>query len=92
MEVVRTSQASLVTWVQVLTLRLGTISVKELHEVMKSLGQNPTETEIEDMINEVDSDRNGTIDFEGNPHAPSFLFQSRPFLCSDLTDSQNSVK
>lgn len=33
---------------------------------MKSLGQNPTETEIEDMINEVDSDRNGTIDFEGN--------------------------
>ena len=32
---------------------------------MKSLGQNPTETEIEDMINEVDSDRNGTIDFEG---------------------------
>lgn len=44
---------------------LGTISVKELHEVMKSLGQNPTETEIEDMINEVDSDRNGTIDFDG---------------------------
>jgi len=42
----------------------GTISIKELHEVMKSLGQNPTETEIEDMINEVDSDRNGTIDFE----------------------------
>jgi len=39
----------------------GTISVKELHEVMKSLGQNPTETEIEDMINEVDSDRNGTM-------------------------------
>jgi len=44
---------------------LGTISIKELHEVMKSLGQNPTETEIEDMINEVDTDRNGTIDFEG---------------------------
>jgi Ca2+-binding EF-hand superfamily protein len=49
-------------------ISLGTISVKELHEVMKSLGQNPTETEIEDMINEVDSDRNGTIDFEGNPN------------------------
>jgi len=42
----------------------GTISIKELYEVMRSLGQNPTETEIEDMINEVDTDRNGTIDFE----------------------------
>lgn len=32
---------------------------------MKSLGQNPTTTEIEDMVNEVDTDRNGSIDFEG---------------------------
>lgn len=32
---------------------------------MKSLGQNPTRTEIEDMVNEVDTDRNGSIDFEG---------------------------
>jgi Ca2+-binding EF-hand superfamily protein len=43
----------------------GTISISELHEVMKSLGQNPTQTEIEDMVNEVDTDRNGSIDFEG---------------------------
>jgi calmodulin len=35
---------------------------------MKSLGQNPSDAEIEDMINEVDSDRNGTIDFEGLFH------------------------
>ncbi|KAL3417991.1 calmodulin [Phlyctema vagabunda] len=42
----------------------GTISVKELSSVMKSLGQNPSDAEIEDMINEVDHDRNGTIDFE----------------------------
>ncbi|XP_031646296.1 calmodulin-alpha-like [Oncorhynchus kisutch] len=38
----------------------GTITTKEL-------GQNPTEAELQDMINEVDADGNGTIDF------PEFL-------------------
>ena len=34
----------------------GTISNKELGTVMRSLGQNLTEVEIQDMINEVDAD------------------------------------
>ena len=34
---------------------------------MRSLGQNPIEAELQDMINEVDADQNGTIDF------PEFL-------------------
>ena len=42
----------------------GTITTKELGSVMTSLGQNPTEAELQDMINEVDVDGDGTIDFK----------------------------
>ena len=31
---------------------------------MKNLGQTPSEAELQDMINEVDIDGNGTIDFK----------------------------
>ena len=41
----------------------GTITTKELGTVTRSLGQNPTEAELQDMINEVDADGNGTTDF-----------------------------
>lgn len=42
----------------------GTITTNELGVVMRSLGQNPTEAELQDMITEVDTDGNGTIDFK----------------------------
>ena len=37
----------------------GSISVKELGTVLRSLGQNPTEAEIQAMIEEVDTDGDG---------------------------------
>jgi calmodulin len=42
----------------------GYITIKELGEIMKNLGQTPTEAELTDMINEVDIDGNGNIDFK----------------------------
>jgi len=42
----------------------GVISVEELGHVMRSLGQSPNETELRDMIKEVDVDLSGSIDFE----------------------------
>ncbi|XP_075260614.1 calmodulin-like [Convolutriloba macropyga] len=44
--------------------RDGTISTKELGVVLRSLGQNPTEQELTEMINEVDEDGNGTLEFK----------------------------
>ena len=45
----------------------GTITTEELGDVMRSLGQNPTEEDLQKMIDDVDQDGDGTIDF------PEFL-------------------
>lgn len=42
----------------------GEIDVKELIQLMRTIGQNPSTAEAEDMIHEVDLDGTGTIDFE----------------------------
>ncbi|XP_030387879.1 caltractin-like [Scaptodrosophila lebanonensis] len=41
----------------------GTITSTELGSVMRNLGQNPTEAELYDLIDEIDVDGNGEIDF-----------------------------
>ncbi|XP_068453383.1 troponin C, skeletal muscle [Clinocottus analis] len=42
----------------------GDISTKELGQVMRMLGQNPSREELDAIIEEVDEDGSGTIDFE----------------------------
>ncbi len=42
----------------------GEISADELGGVMRSLGQNPTDAQLHDMMQEVDIDGSGAIDFE----------------------------
>ena len=49
----------------------GTISTKELGVVMRTLGQNPTEAELADLIAEIDQDGNGEIDFDEFLHLVS---------------------
>ena len=63
----------------------GTITTKELGTVMRSLGQNPTEAELQDMINEVDADENGTIDF------PEFLTMMARKMNLE-TDSEDEIQ
>ncbi|KAF3935067.1 Calmodulin [Dactylellina cionopaga] len=46
------------------TDKTGTIDAKELRNVMKALGEDLTDDQIDDMIREADKDGNGTIDFD----------------------------
>ncbi|TGO85386.1 hypothetical protein BPOR_0401g00030 [Botrytis porri] len=62
----------------------GQITSKELGTVMRSLGQNPSESELQDMINEVDADNNGTIDF------PEFLTMMARKMKD--TDSEEEIR
>ena len=39
---------------------------------MRQLGLKPSDTELEDLMNEIDTDRSGTISFEGIHHDPFF--------------------
>ncbi|RHZ12412.1 hypothetical protein DYB37_001268 [Aphanomyces astaci] len=58
--------------------RGGSITKAELGELMDTLGINTSPEEIDLMINEIDQDSNGEIDFDGesmfeNPTTPGFI-------------------
>ncbi len=43
---------------------LRMFSAQELGVVLRSMGQNPTDLELKEMISEMDGDGSGTVDFE----------------------------
>merc|ERR1719229_1171701 len=53
----------------------------ELGTVLAALGQNPTADEVQDMINEIDANGNGSIEF------PEFLsLMARKFADTDVEE------
>ncbi|XP_074840317.1 calmodulin, striated muscle [Carettochelys insculpta] len=62
----------------------GSITTGELGTVMRSLGQNPTESELRDMIGELDTDGSGTVDF------PEFLSMMARKMRD--TDSEEEIR
>ena len=61
----------------------GKISPKDLGILMRSLGKNPSEAELQEMKNQVDADRKGTIEF----HEFLNMMQSK----KDYIDCENEV-
>merc|ERR1711998_436980 len=43
--------------------RTGAIPIADMGTVLRSLGQNPTEAELAALVEEVDKDKSGTIEF-----------------------------
>jgi Ca2+-binding EF-hand superfamily protein len=71
----------------------GAIAAQELGLVLKSLGQSPTQTELREMIEEVDINRSGTIDFtefQALMLAQQGDRQSRLQLAFSVFDEDNS--
>lgn len=62
----------------------GAITKEELGTAVYALGQTPTEAELQDMLNEVDYDGNGTVDFS------EFLIMMAPKM-SD-TESEEEIR
>ena len=58
----------------------GTITAKELGTVMRAMGENPSRSELRDMISAMDTDRNGVVDF------PEFL----RMIAKKLKDSRSA--
>lgn len=55
----------------------GAISIKELGDMMKSLGKDVTESELLDLMEEIDRDGTGSISFD------EFQAMSRKFVTDD---------
>ena len=65
----------------------GTITTEEMGTVMRSLGQNPTEHEIKEIVQELDTTNSGTLEF------PEFLtMMTRKMSNTDVNNEMIQVR
>merc|ERR1711872_827768 len=57
----------------------GSVDSSQVSSIMRAIGQNPSEAEIQEMVNQVDKDGTGSIDF------PEFLM-----MMSIKSESENA--
>jgi len=60
----------------------GTVTTKELNHFMHKLGKKPTESELQEMINAVDTNGNGDIEFT------EFLNSMTQKMCQEPNDDE----
>merc|ERR1712179_558420 len=62
----------------------GSVTSGQVSGIMRSLGQNPSEAEIQDMVNQVDKDGSGMLDF------PEFL--SMMVLKAESENAEDEIR
>merc|ERR1712228_83023 len=62
----------------------GSVCSAQVSSIMRSIGQNPSEAEIQDMVNQVDKDGTGSIDF------PEFLMMMA--LKVDADNAEDEIR
>jgi hypothetical protein len=69
----------------------GNISIKELGTVMRTLGENPTEDELQNLINKYDEDGNGTMEFTEFLCMMAAKVRTSFLLLSSLLENQKKM-
>merc|ERR1712042_324742 len=62
----------------------GSVDSSQVSSIMRAIGQNPSEAEIQDMVNQVDKDGTGSIDF------PEFLMMMS--LKADAENAEDEIR
>merc|ERR1711872_1121888 len=62
----------------------GSVDSSQVSSIMRAIGQNPSEAEIQDMVNQVDKDGTGSIDF------PEFLMMMS--LKADAENAEDKIR